>query len=278
MFTYLVVIYISFVVFLVIIVAVKQVLVPSLPTSVPVPDDTNRLGVDVTQFARLGSVDKAAYTLIFFHAAAIQGVCSGFIAGQLGSGSVKDGVKHAAAMLAVAYLTFLVLSSPVASMDFPEQTTAGETVSIESVSLSEGGFVVVHERNRDGSVIGRSAYLSPGTHDEVTVALDRPPSESETTLVAVPHLDTDDNGQYDYDGGELDRPYPEVGYQVAVPGDVEYDPTLFEDDDSESVSAPASGSDSSASAALDSATTGPGSLLRLRPAPTPSVATVAHHQ
>jgi len=236
MFTYLVVIYISFVVFLVIIVAVKEVLVPALPTDVPTPPSRNRLGVNVGQFARLGKVDKAAYTLVFFHAALIQGVCSGFIAGQLGEGTLKDGAKHAAVMLAVAYAAFVVLSSPVASMDFPDQTTDGETITLESVSLSEGGFVVVHERSRAGPVIGRSAYLPAGTHGQVVVTLDRPPSNK--NLVAVPHLDTDGDEQYTVAGGEVDPPYPDVGYQVVVPGEVTSQSSEGEDSGGSSVDPP----------------------------------------
>jgi len=222
MFTYLVVIYISFAVFLVIIVAVQEVLVPSLPTSVPTPDSTNRLGVNVDQFARLGSVDKAAYTLVFFHAALIQAIFSGFIAGQLGEGTIKDGAKHAAAMLGIAYVAFLVLSSPVASMNIAEQTTDGQTIELESVSVSDGGFVLIHEDSREGAVIGRTGYLPPGTHTDVVVELDRPPSREEMTLVAVPHLDS--NGNDEFDGRTVDEEYPEEGFQVAVPFQIDFDP------------------------------------------------------
>ena len=109
MFTYLVVIYISFFVFLVIIVAVQEVLVPSLPNNVPTPDNTNQLAVNVDQFARFGQVNKAAYTLVFFHTALLQATCSGFIAGQMGEGSLKAGAKHAFVMVLVAYGILLLL-------------------------------------------------------------------------------------------------------------------------------------------------------------------------
>ncbi|MFC7196192.1 type II secretion system F family protein [Halosimplex aquaticum] len=138
MFTYLVVIYVSFAVFLVIIVAVQEVLVPSLPNNVPTPENTNRMAVDVEAFARFGRVNKAAYTLVFFHTAIIQAVLSGFVAGQLGEGSLKDGAKHAAVLLAVAYAAFVLLSSPVAQVTFSDQTITGDTVTVDSVSLSEG--------------------------------------------------------------------------------------------------------------------------------------------
>ncbi|MEA5386619.1 type II secretion system F family protein [Haloarculaceae archaeon H-GB2-1] len=139
MLTYLVVIYISFFVFLVIIVSVHEVLVPSLPNNVPAPSNSAQLGVGAGQFTRLGNVDKPAYTLVFFHTALVQAICSGFIAGQLGEGTLKDGTKHAAIMLGIAYLAFVLLSSPVASLTFADQSTADRTVVVEDVSLSDGG-------------------------------------------------------------------------------------------------------------------------------------------
>mgnify|MGYP000038298283 CR=1 FL=1 len=223
MFTYLVVIYISFFVFLVIIIAVQEVLIPALPESVQTPEGPNRLGVNAEQFARLGEVDKAAYALVFFHTALVQAVFSGFIAGQLGEGTIKDGAKHAAGMLAIAYVAFLLLSSPVASINFGTQPmTDGEQLTIESVSMSDGGFVVVHIDGQEGEVIGRTEYLPAGTHRNVVVTLDNPPDRSELDIVAVPHLDTNDNRQFEYAGNETDRPYPAGSYQVAVEATIIY--------------------------------------------------------
>ncbi|WP_136715541.1 type II secretion system F family protein [Halorientalis salina] len=207
MLTYLVVIYVSFAVFLVIIVAVQEVLVPSLPDSVPTPDSNNRLGVNADQITRFGEVNKAAYTLVFFHTALIQGFLSGLIGGQIGEGTVRDGVKHAFVLLGIAYVAFVLLSSPVASMQF-EQQFGGETVTVDSVSLSDGGYVVLHLHTPDGEVIGRTQYLEPGTHKDVQIRVNRELSD-DVTVVAVPHLDTNDNEEFDYvEDGETDRIYP----------------------------------------------------------------------
>ncbi|MFW6017421.1 MAG: type II secretion system F family protein [Halapricum sp.] len=217
MFTYLVVIYISFFVFLVIIIAVQQVLIPALPESIQTPEGPNRLGVNAQQFARLGEVDKAAYALAFFHTALVQAVFSGFIAGQLGEGTLKDGAKHAATMLAIAYVAFLLLSSPVASINFGTQpATDGEQITVESISMSDGGFVVVQMDTREGERLGRSEYLPPGTHRNVVIPIDEPPDRPEIEIVATPHLDTNDNRQFDYTGNSTDRPYPAGSYQVSV--------------------------------------------------------------
>ena len=206
MLTYLVVIYVSFAVFLVIIIAVHEVLVPSLPDSVPTPDNNNRLGVNADQITRFGEVNKAAYTLVFFHTALIQGLLSGLIGGQIGEGTVRDGVKHAFILLGIAYVAFVLLSSPVASLQFEKQF-GGETVTVDSVSLSEGGYVVLHIHRPDGDVIGRTEYLDPGTHKNVEIRVNQELPD-DVTVVAVPHLDTNDDEEFDYAGGETDRIYP----------------------------------------------------------------------
>jgi len=225
MLTYLVVIYISFFVFLVIIVAVQEVLVPSLPSSVPTPPSSNRLGVDTTQFARLGQVDKAAYTLVFFHTALAQAILTGFIGGQLGEGSLKEGVKHAAVLLGIAYVAFVLLSSPVASLTVQNPDAASGELTIDSASLSSGGFVVVHADDASGEVIGTSAYLQPGTTSDVTIDLDSVPPDGEE-IVLIVHMDTNGDQRLDYvAGGETDRPYAAAGdsefvtVEITVGGD-----------------------------------------------------------
>ncbi|NLV11045.1 type II secretion system protein [Halomicrobium mukohataei] len=222
MLTYLVVIYISFLVFLVIIASVQEVLVPALPSSVPTPENTGRLGVNVDQFARLGQVDKAAYTLVFFHTALIQALFTGFVGGQLGEGSLRDGAKHAAIMLGVAYVVFLLLSSPVASLTVDSPAAGQERITVDSASLSDGGYVVVYEDEAGGEIVGQSAYLVAGTHEDVTIELDSP-VERRDSLVVVAHLDTDGDRVLNYGGFERDRPYPAPGQGefVTVPVTVE---------------------------------------------------------
>ncbi|MFB6207669.1 MAG: type II secretion system F family protein [Haloglomus sp.] len=214
MLTYLVVIYVSFVVFLVIIVAVQQVLVPALPETVPTPD-SNRLGVSAEQFARLGGVNKAAYTLVFFHTALIQALVSGFVAGQLGEGTVKDGAKHATVMLGVAYIAFLLMSSPVATVQVGETVQTERYVVVDSVDLSDGGYLVVRRGSVQGEVLGRSEYLPAGRSKNVRIEFGTDVPDG-ATIVIIPHLDTNDNQQYEYDGGKVDRPYPPSVAAVAA--------------------------------------------------------------
>ncbi|RDI70955.1 type II secretion system F family protein [Halopelagius longus] len=111
MLTYLVVIYISFLVFLGIIAALTVAFIPAVEAagSSPAIGSGEVGGVSTGLFSGLRTVDTAAYELLFFHVAAIQGVCSGLVAGQLGEGSLYDGVKHATVLLAAAYLLFAFL-------------------------------------------------------------------------------------------------------------------------------------------------------------------------
>jgi len=107
-----------------------------------------------------------------------------------------------------------------ASVAFNDQESDGEQVVIESVRMDEGGFVAIHDETLlEGdvlaSVIGNSVYLEPGVHENVTVTLARPIEETQT-LIAMPHLDTNDNEVYDFvlSVGEVDGPYVADGEAV----------------------------------------------------------------
>ena len=115
MVTYLIVIYISFLVFLGIIASLSVSFIPAIEeaaisgTSAGVGDLTAAPGGPGGITDGLGDIDAAAYEQLFFHAAAIQAVCSGLVAGQLGEGSVRDGVKHVVVLLALTLAAFLVI-------------------------------------------------------------------------------------------------------------------------------------------------------------------------
>ncbi|WP_299234558.1 type II secretion system F family protein [Natronomonas sp.] len=111
MFTYLVVIYVSFLVFLIVIGALEQVLIPSLPDTGSIGGGTGTGvgGVGAPGLGSIGSADRAAYRLVFFHTAIIQSVVSGLVGGVMGNGSIKDGLKHTTAMLAITYVVLVVV-------------------------------------------------------------------------------------------------------------------------------------------------------------------------
>jgi len=105
-----------------------------------------------------------------------------------------------------------------ASVSFSNQTTGGDTVTVDSVTVPDGGYVTIHDTtlNNDtlGSVAGTSAYLSPGTHDNVTVSLTDPVSTG--TYSAMAHQETDGDRTYEFvaSNGETDGPYTTDGSAV----------------------------------------------------------------
>jgi len=100
MIIYVIIIHLSFLVFLFVIATMCG-------TFLPVMSGVGTAGAAGPTF--MGGVDVDAFRRIFFHAAVIQGFCSGLIAGQMGEGSVFSGIKHSIIMVSIAYLAFLVI-------------------------------------------------------------------------------------------------------------------------------------------------------------------------
>ncbi|MDY6817219.1 MAG: type II secretion system F family protein [Halobacteriales archaeon] len=110
MFMYVIIVYISFLVFLGIAVALNTVLVPAIPSA----DQLGNLGSAGGSFGVNiaveggGEVNKGSYMLALFHGAVIQAVLSGLVAGKMSAGDIKSGAKHVTIMLALAYGIFLL--------------------------------------------------------------------------------------------------------------------------------------------------------------------------
>jgi len=103
------------------------------------------------------------------------------------------------------------------TVTFDNQTSDGATVVVNQTTMPEGGFIAIHladnvtaasfndlENVSIGPVIGNSSYLEAGTHENVTVELNRSINESQP-LIAMNHQDTNDNQVYDFP--EADDPY-----------------------------------------------------------------------
>lgn len=100
-----------------------------------------------------------------------------------------------------------------AAVTFDDQSSAGDAVTVDDVSLTEGGFVALQNVSGADSaeIRGTSAHLSPGTHTDVRVPLDVDLS-SDADLTAQVYTDTDADRRFDYTatGGEVDGPYRNV--------------------------------------------------------------------
>jgi hypothetical protein len=103
-----------------------------------------------------------------------------------------------------------------ASVAFSGGTSGGATVVVDEVTVPEGGFVTIHDNTLTdgatlGSVVGTSAYLEPGTHENVEVRLDADIDDG--TLHAMAHRDTNGDRAYTFvsSNGATDGPYTSDG-------------------------------------------------------------------
>ena len=103
MMIYIIIIYISFLVFVgVIYVITDTFLMQMAEAGEQMVESGGNAGF-------LGAFDLDAYKRMFFHASLIQGLCSGLIAGVMGEGSVLSGLKHSIIMVTVSLLVFKLM-------------------------------------------------------------------------------------------------------------------------------------------------------------------------
>jgi hypothetical protein len=109
-----------------------------------------------------------------------------------------------------------------ATVKASDQPTDGSSVIVDRVEMAEGGFVAVHDdRLIDGqavaSVIGHSAYLPAGVHENVRVNLTRTLAQDET-IITMPHRDSDDDESYDFVTSEAseDPPYRDQDDEAVI--------------------------------------------------------------
>ena len=123
-------------------------------------------------------------------------------------------------------------STDFATVNFENQATDGKSVTVDSVVLSEGGFVAIHDtRLLDGqaveSVIGITDYLTPGEHRNVPARLfdvdggdfdGQEELEETQSLIAMPHRDTDGDEEYDFveNNGGNDGPYFRIDQRPVI--------------------------------------------------------------
>ena len=120
--------------------------------------------------------------------------------------ATNDGVVH--------QIDGVLLPASVVSINDPmvirDTVNNVESVEVEGTYVQDGGFVALHEGSPSGDIIGVSEKLNPGFHgntDPITIELDSQLSDT-TTVVAMPHVDDPNDGQFTFNdplGG--DPPY-----------------------------------------------------------------------
>ena len=112
---------------------------------------------------------------------------------------------------------FGVEEDPEASITFEDQQGNGTSVTIQRVTLSDGGYVVITDGGDEPLAV--SGYLEAGTHENVTVEReDDATRDLVGQLTATVHKDTSDQEGYAYaeTDGEEDQPYLEDGFPVSA--------------------------------------------------------------
>ncbi|ABE51436.1 type II secretion system F family protein [Methanococcoides burtonii] len=102
MMIYIVIIYISFLVFVGVIYVISTTFLAEMAAAGEKMTESGGAG------GFLGSFDLEGYTRLFMHASLIQGLSSGLMAGAMGEGSVMSGLKHSIIMMGIGYLIFTV--------------------------------------------------------------------------------------------------------------------------------------------------------------------------
>ena len=113
-----------------------------------------------------------------------------------------------------------------ASIEFEMQNVSGDNITVRNVTLSEGGFLVVHSQEPSDpyseTIVGVSDHLESGNHENVSITLyDVPGAEVETleprgyTLWVVAHGDTNGNQEFNF----VEENGAEDGYYAGELGD-----------------------------------------------------------
>ncbi len=101
MIIYVVIIYMSFFVFLFVIGILSYSFIPVMAEA---SISANTIGKGAVEF--MGVFDPEMFGRLFFHASLIQGFSSGLVAGQMGEGEVIAGLKHSVILSLIAWVSF----------------------------------------------------------------------------------------------------------------------------------------------------------------------------
>jgi len=110
-----------------------------------------------------------------------------------------------------------IRGQPTGSVAAGDQSGSGESITVDSVELSDGGFVSVHTGSPQGPTIGETGYLEAGSQEGLEVDLSEPVDE-DTTLYVLVHQDTNFNEEFDFpaeDGAYLDDAGEPVSTSIA---------------------------------------------------------------
>ncbi len=112
MLIYVVIIFISFVVFIYCVYTLTSSFIPVMATAATTTtsgSSSASAAAAQSQATFIQAFNPDDYVRLFFHAAIIQGLCAGILAGVMGEGKWMSGLKYALIMIAIAYVLFTLL-------------------------------------------------------------------------------------------------------------------------------------------------------------------------
>jgi flagellar protein FlaJ len=112
MLIYVVIIFISFVVFIYCVYTLTSSFIPVMATAATTStsgSSSASAAAAQSQATFIQAFNPDDYVRLFFHAAIIQGLCAGILAGVMGEGKWMSGLKYALIMIAIAYVLFTLL-------------------------------------------------------------------------------------------------------------------------------------------------------------------------
>lgn len=95
---------------------------------------------------------------------------------------------------------------PTGSFTASDQMTSQNKVVVESITMSDAGWVVIHAENNNGgpqvpNIISEAKYVEAGTSQDVEIALNQTADfDSGDNMWIMLHTDTGVEGAYEFDG------------------------------------------------------------------------------
>ncbi len=102
MFIYVAIVYLVFIVFLFVVIVIDTQFLSALAETEALSPGGISAGIS------FGKTPVITFERLLFHACLIQALFSGLIAGEMGEGSLRAGVKHAAVMVFIAFVVFTI--------------------------------------------------------------------------------------------------------------------------------------------------------------------------
>lgn len=128
---------------------------------------------------------------------------------EFDGGTVDAPITYANGSIVMKSFVVNVEEEPSLTVD--DQALINNSIMVESITVAQDGWVVVHADNGDApqvpDIISQPVYLPAGTYSEVEIPFTNDANiEANDQVWVMLHSDTDTEAVYEFDGGEEDPP------------------------------------------------------------------------